>query len=172
MVALLAAACTNSDNGDLPQGGYDTWTHDEYDQFRPVAIAVLRVKAPDFGLRMKVRRHLYDGILGRNYSPIKPQTVDASMEGESFKPHDVDWDATLKVQITKWKALRGSPNHFSADAIGRLTHKSGELLWKCSFYDIPFTVRVHAGQTDFSGAARAIAGYFVKRLPPRPPLSG
>jgi len=168
-LALLLAACKTTD-GRLPEGRADTRVHEEFDEFRPVAIAVLPVTAPSTDLRLEVRLELYRLLFERMYSPFKLEVVDARLatNGE-FDPGSLDYDASLEVKVTKWRAVRGTM-HFAADAEAVLRHRTGEILWSCTFTERTFKVPAQAGQIDEKSAAREIARFLIDRLPERPPL--
>lgn len=168
-LALLLAACKTTD-GRLPEGHADTRVHEEYTDFRPVAIAVLPVTAPSMDLRLEVRLELYRLLFERMYSPFKLDVVDARMATNgTFDPGNLDYDATMEVRITKWRAVRGTM-HFAADAEAVLRHRTGEILWSCTFAEHTFKVPARAGEIDEKSAAREIAKFLVDRLPERPPL--
>ncbi|MHC4547805.1 MAG: hypothetical protein ACYTEZ_03425 [Planctomycetota bacterium] len=178
LVALLAAACQNTRKGDVPEGYAEIDKHVEYDQFRPVTIAVLPVKAPTLELRREVRKEVYRLLPAKKYSPFMLATVDSHMTKEGkFDPGSLDWDATLTVDIAKWKPVRGT-SYWAADGKATLRHKTGEVLWSCKFFKHTFKVPVRAGgQQDHTPAAHEIARFLVgsepgkERFPDCPALS-
>jgi hypothetical protein len=169
LLSLLLAACQSTDR-KLPEGHAETRVHEEYDEYRPVAIAVLPVDAPSMTLRLEVRKELYLKLFDRRYSPFKLEVVDAHMALDgTFDAGSLDHDAALDVNITKWRAVKGTM-HFAADGEATLRHRTGEVLWSCTFSDHAFKVPARAGETDEASAARDIAQFLVDRLPDRPPL--
>jgi len=158
---LFAAACQTTENR-LPEGHADWRVHDEYARFRPVAIAVLPVEAPTLELRREIRREAYRRLFDRRYSPFTLQAVDAGLGG-------LDWDATLEIEITRWRAIKAT-RHFAADGTAVLEHRTGEVLWSCTFSARSFEVPARTGQRDEAVAAVEIARFLVERIPERAPL--
>ena len=174
LVALLAAAC-QSTTQKVPDGRIDTRVHTEYAEFRPVTIAVLPVKAPQTDLRTGVRQEIYRMLPERRYSPFRLDEVDARVNADGrFEGGSLDWDATLSIDISSWRAVRGT-NYFAGTGKAELRHKTGEVLWTCAFYDYAFDVPSRAGMLDQAVAAKEIAHLFVggdkqpARLPDCPP---
>ena len=96
--------------------------------------------------------------------------VDARIDSEgNFDPGNIDCDATIAVEITRWKPIRGT-NYWTGNGEAVLMDKSGEKLWSCTFEDYPFEVRAAAGKVEDEKAAEMIARLFLDRLPQRPPL--
>jgi len=159
--ALLAAACQTTTPTDEPRGQAETAPHPEFDKFRPVTIAVLPVTAPTMGLRQGVRKEVYRLLPTKRYSPFKLETVDAHITTDGkFDPGSLDWDATLSVDIDKWRAVGGT-QYFEADGSATLTHKTGEVLWTAKFSRYAFAVREHAGSRDYDSASQGIAAFLI-----------
>ena len=174
IVALLVAGACQATKTELPEGQADTRVHEEYAEFRPVTIAVLPVKAPSTGLRGEVRREVYRRLFDMKYSPFTFAAVDANIDsdGEWDPGASLDWDATLAVDISEWRAVKGT-QHFAADGTATLRHKTGEILWSCKFEQHTFEVPARGGVLDEKKAARDIARFLVsdsERFPERPPL--
>ncbi len=169
LVLLLVAACKSA-NQQVPEGRIDTKVHPDFDRFRPVQVAVLPVDAPTFTLRQDVRRNTYDLLVGRKYSPFKLQAIDARMTSDGkFEPGGLDWDASLAVNMTRWKPVKGT-RYWVGDGVASLTHKTGEVIWSCAFDNYAFSVKSEAGQVDESESAAQIAALLLKRLPLCPQL--
>jgi hypothetical protein len=172
LAAVGVVACRSSRT--LPEGRADTSVHEEYGEFRPVAIAVLPVHAPSSELRGEVRKELYMQLFDRRYSPFKLDVVDAYIDsnGDWDPGRTLDWDAALDVDITRWKAIGGT-DRFAADGTATLRHRTGEVLWTCKFERHAFNVPSRAGVIDQKQAAREIAEFLVGeadgRFPERPP---
>jgi len=81
----------------------------------------------------------------------------------------LEWDATLDIEITDWKVVRGT-KYFAGNGQATLRHKTGEVVWSCKFNDYGFKVPSSAGQIDDAAAARAIAELVVNSMPKRPAL--
>ncbi len=168
-VVLVLAACKSTPD-ELPEGLVITNTHPEFDKFRPTAVAVLPVEAPNREVREQLREEMYRGILDKKYSGIKLQSVDAHLDSNGkFDPGDLVYDATLTVNIDTWKPRSGYAGQYVAKGVARMTHKSGELLWECSMPDRAFKVESRAGATEVSMAISEVAKFFLQRLPPAPP---
>ncbi len=171
-LALLAAACATPHNqGEVTKNRADYRTHPEYDDFRPIAIAVMPVKTTVFATQMDTRADLYEGLFKRKYSPFKLDVVDAHTDSKGkFEGHDLAWDATLEVRITRLRPGRAANTH-DCDAEAALRYRTGEELWTCKLSDYVVAVPFTNGELDFRPACREIAEAFLSRLPPRPPVA-
>jgi len=173
--ALLAAACQSTPK-EIPESRVDTRKSDEYDQVRPVTIAVLPVKAPRADLRIGVRQEVYQLLPARKYSPFKLSEVDQHVDAQGhFTADDLDWDATLEVVIDKWTPISGT-TRWAGTGHAVMTHKTGEVLWTCDFQDYAFNAPSEAGVTNYDEMAKEVAYFLVgtdsgkSRLPDCPPL--
>ncbi|HEX5138293.1 MAG TPA: hypothetical protein VFY93_15060 [Planctomycetota bacterium] len=174
LLALVAAACQSTPK-ELPESWVDTRTSAEYDQVRPVTIAVMPVKAPRADLRINLRQEVYKILPGRKYSPFKLDEVDAHVDSNGkFSAEDLDWDATLEVVIDKWYPVSGT-NRWSGSGHAVMTHRTGEVLWTCDFRDYTFVANTHQGVTDYEEISHDVAYFLVgsepgkTRLPDCPP---
>jgi hypothetical protein len=162
--------CKGTGSKDLPEGWIELKQHPEFDDFRPVAVAVLKVDAPRADTRDELRRGIYEGLFDKRYSAIKLDVVDSHTNSDGgFEGDSLEWDATMRVRLDTWRSLR-SGRWIEAGGTATLTHRSGEVLWDCSFGNYPFRVESAAGSTDYQVAVRAIALLFLDRLPDCPPL--
>jgi hypothetical protein len=170
ILLLLAAACNSTKQGDPPVGTAKTNPNAEFAKFRPNAIAVLRVDAPNQEMRLKLRRQIYDGLFNKKYACLRLPTVDAhtNSKGE-FEGGSLDWDATFKVNVGSWMPIVGG-RYYAATGSARMVHRSGELLWERTFASYPFEVEARAGKTHFETAYRAIVDLILRELPERPPI--
>jgi len=170
LTTLALVACQGTGPKDLPEGWIELKQHPEYDAFRPVAVAVLKVDASRAETRDELRRDIYEGLFSKRYSALKLDVVDSHTNSSGvFEGDSLQWDATLKVTIDSWKSLR-SGRWIEAGGKATLTHRSGEVLWDCSFGNYPFRVESAGGETDYGVAIKAIALLFLDRLPECPPL--
>lgn len=174
IVALLAVACQTPQKE--PEGYAEIDKHVDYNKYRPVTIAVLPVDAPLSQLRTEVRKEVYRLLPAKRYTPFTLETVDSHMTSDGkWDPGSLDCDATLSVDISRWKPVRGT-NYFAADGTAQLTHKTGEVLWTCRFYRHNVEVPMKTGQLDHGRAAHDIAKFLVgsepgkERFPDCPPL--
>ncbi len=171
--ALLLAAC-QSTKKETPESRVDTRTSPEYEQVRPVTIAVLPVKAPRVDLQTNVRQEVYRLLPERRYSPFKLTEVDAHIDSQGkFVADDLDWDATLEIVFDEWEPSTG--NYWAATGHAVMKHKTGEVLWACDFEDYAFLVPPRTGTAEHGEAAREMAYFLVggetgkSRLPDCPP---
>lgn len=169
ILAALAAACQTPAH-ETAEGQVSTETHPDYAQIRPVSIAVLPVEAPAYGLKRPMRKEAYDLLFDRHYSPFRLDVIDAHMTSDGqFDAGSLEWDATLDIELTKWKVVPGT-RFFAGDGQATLRHKTGEVVWTCKFQNYNFEVAYDSGQIDNDAAGREIARFVVERLPERPPL--
>jgi len=173
LVTILAAACQTTRT--VPEGHIDTRVHPEYAEFRPVTIAVLPVEAPDSVLRNGVRKEVYRTLPDRKYAPFRLDEVDARINSKGeFEGGSLDWDATLKIDISNWRAVPGT-RYYAGTGKAELRHKTGEILWTCAFYDYAFPVESRPEGIDEEEVAKRISEIFVgtdvanSRLPECPP---
>ncbi len=173
-LAVFVTAC--SAQKTLPQGSAQENTNPEYTELRPVALVVLPVEAKSYEVKRTIRRTAYDDLFEKRYSPISLQKVDAHLDsGGNFDAQDVDWDASLKIKITRWRRVGGG-SHYAADGSAHLIHRhSGEILWQLAFQDQIFESRQIQNESGQVYAARQLAKYIVlgtknnPHLPPCPP---
>ena len=86
-----------------------------------------------------------------------------------FDAGSLEWDATLDIELTDWKVVRGT-RYFAGNGQATLRHKTGEVVWSCKFENYNFEVGYDSGQIDQDEAGRAIARMVIERMPERPPL--
>ena len=173
-LALFVTAC--SAQRKLPQGSAQENTNPEYTELRPVAVVVLPVEAKSYEVMRTVRRTAYDDLFEKRYSPISIRKVDAHLDSNgNFDAQDVDWDASLKIKITRWRRVGGG-SHYAADGSAHLIHRhSGEILWQLAFQDQIFESKQMQNESGQVHAARQLAKYIVlgteknPHLPPCPP---
>lgn len=172
VLILLLAAAPLACRGprEIPEGSVQVRNHPEFEEFRPVAIAVLPVKAPTRALRLGLRGEVYDGLPRLKYSPLKLEAVDARIttRGE-FDPGSFPYDATVEIEVTRWKAV-GGRNYYVMDAVARMRHKTGEVLWTAAFSDYAVKVSYRAGELDDDVVAEDVAALILKQMPVCPPL--
>jgi len=79
LVIVLAPACKSVPEKD-PEDLITALTDPEFTRFRPVALAVLKVEAPAYGMRDAVRRSAAQQLIDRKkYSSIKLDVISRSM---------------------------------------------------------------------------------------------
>jgi hypothetical protein len=166
LVVLVGAACKSAPK-EVPVSQVDVSKSTEYDQVRPVTIALLPVKAPRADLRTNVRQEIYKLLPERKYSPFRLQEVDAHVDARGrFQAENLDWDATLEVVIDKWTPVGGT-NRWAGTGRAVLTHRTGEVLWACDFEDYAFRVPTEAGVTNHAEGAKEIAFFLLGGEPGR-----
>lgn len=172
-VALLAVGCQSAKK-EVPESRVDTRKSPDYEQVRPVTIAVLPVKAPRADLQTTVRQEVYRLLPEKRYSPFKLAEVDSHLDGQGkFVADSLDWDATLEIVFDRYEPSRG--NYWTASGHAVMTHKTGEVLWACDFEDYAFLVPTKTGTLEHGEAAREMAYFLVggeagkSRLPDCPP---
>lgn len=169
-LALLAAACAGTPNGDQPKNRADSVPHPDFARIRPNTIALLRVSAPTQELRTKLRREVYDRLFAKRYACLKLQSVDANTgAGGKFDGGTLEWDATFHVHVAAWKPVEKG-RYVAATGSARMMHKNGEQLWECKFSNYQFEVDSRAGRMDHTRAIRGLANVIDRELPQRPPL--
>jgi len=171
LFVLLAPACKTVPEKD-PENLITVAVDEEFNRFRPVALAVLKVEAPAYQMRERVRsaaaRQLIDR---RKYSPIRLDVIDARTDQDgNFKPgSDLEVDATVQIKVLRWVAMR-TKSMYRCDADIVITHSSGVELYRCTMRDggIPVTDSADA-TSDFRNCSNLIVTKLIEKLPECPP---
>ena len=172
-LALLLVACQS--NRKLPEGSARGEVSKDFQTIRPVAIVVLPVEAKNYDVKDMVRKTIYDGLFEKRYSPISLRKVDANLDSKGqFAAKDVDWDASLKIKVTRWRTV-GAGGHWAADGSAHMIDRhTGEILWQLAFTDQVFRSPETDSESGQKVAARSLAKYLIhsgpKHLPDCPPL--
>ena len=168
LLVLAVGACKSMPE-KLPKEQLTAVVHKEFDRFRPVTLAVLKVDAPAKAMRTWARKDLYGQLLEqRSYSPIALLVVDArtSTKGKFEPGSDLDCDATTKLAVTKWMKLRGH-SAYRFDATLVMVHRTGVELYRCELKD--GVINADA-DIDYIDVSNQIVTKMIAELPKRPPL--
>jgi hypothetical protein len=154
---FLAAACVSR----VPaEGRVTSEKHTDYASIRPVVIAILRTDGD--ASRIGLRRLVYERLPDKRYSPLQLDVVDAHTDSKGkFEAADLDWDATLRLEVDDFRARGGAL--FRADATARLVHRTGEQIWSCSVAGYPLA-------EGFEESAQMLAKVLLGHLDDCPPL--
>ena len=171
LLLILVVACKTGPD-KLPEPTMEATTHPDYNKFRPIHIAVLPAECVKGRMAPYVRESVYGGLFGKRYSPFALPIVDSHIDtAGQFSARDLAWDATLKVTVTNWKAVRKGIQ-VAADGKAELIHSTGTVLWELKFQNKVFESRdPKGGPGEIQGAAN-IGKMVVAEMPPKPPLDG
>jgi len=171
LLLLLAPACKSVPEKD-PENVITEATDEEFNRFRPVAIAVLKVEAPAHQMRLQLRNLASRQLLDRRkYSPIKFEAIDKRTNANGdFEPgSDLEVDATVAIKVTRWVPMR-SKSVYRCDAELVMTHSSGVELYRCTARDAGIDVTdAQDATSDFRNCSNRIVALLIDKLPECPP---
>ena len=172
LLLLVCAACKTTPVNH-PDEEFTTVKHEEFDRFRPVAIAVLKSKARVVDLRDRSRKELYSQLIDqRKYSSIRLDVVDTHTDtaGKFSAGSDLDVDATMRLTVTEWKRLKGM-HAMRCDAVLVMTHDTGVELYRATLKYGKIALKEQADyKVDYEAASKLLIAKMISQLPERPPL--
>lgn len=162
IAAILVCACAANKNGKPPEGRVVyQGPHKDFQKLRPTAIAVMKVDAPTRELARRLRKEIYDKLFERNYSCLRLAAVDAHTTEGVLDKQAVGYDATFEVTVSGWKSVRGGRDYL-ASGEAKMIHRHGEVLWTCTFTEVPLESTVMAGKIDISRTIKELATLILK----------
>ena len=162
IAAILVCACVANKNGKLPEGrAVYQGPHKDFEKLRPTHIAVMKVNAGTRELARRLRKEIYDGLFERNYSCLRLEVVDDhTLEGVLDK-QAVGYDATFELTVSGWKPIRGG-RYYIASGEAKMVHRHGEVMWICTFTEVPLEATRMAGKIDISRTIKELAALILK----------
>jgi hypothetical protein len=172
LLLLVCAACKTTPVNH-PDEEFTWVKHDEFDRFRPVALAVLKSKARVVELRDQSRKEPYSQLIDqRKYSSIRLDVIDVHTDsaGKFSAGSDLDVDATLRLTVTEWKRLKGM-HAMRCDAVLIMTHQTGVELYRATLKYGQIPVKDKADyKVDYDAVSKLLIAKMISQLPERPPL--